>query len=293
MIKIETKRLIVRDYQESDLEVMHQLWSDPAIMYFLDDIMCHSIEDTAENLKNAMANADGHYFCFCDKATGAFMGSVGYTITDATPLGKIVHMGYLLFPKYGGKGYTTEAVEAVIKFAFEQDDCIRITTGCHAENVASYKVMEKVGFYKEAVRIKAVYHDGVMKDRLEYAINKDAYNANQSQLLDNLTENSSLTDVQNYIGKVLDLRGFSKETIQESMLIFLEEAGELAKAIRKTQTNMSVDVDKMQNYDTVESEAADVFVVLLAICNKLNINLFDALKEKERQNCKRNWSFER
>ncbi|MCL2855421.1 MAG: GNAT family N-acetyltransferase [Defluviitaleaceae bacterium] len=175
MITLETQRLIVRDYKESDLRDMHRLWSDPAVMYFLDDIMSHTPEDTASNLKYAMSNADGHYFCFCDKNTGDFIGSVGYTIQNTTPLGKIVHMGYLLLPQYRGKGYTPEAVQAVIKFAFEQDNCIRITTGCHKDNDASRKVMERAGFRKEGERIQAVYHDGEMKDRLEYAINKDDF----------------------------------------------------------------------------------------------------------------------
>ncbi|MCL2854931.1 MAG: hypothetical protein FWE21_04860 [Defluviitaleaceae bacterium] len=116
---------------------------------------------------------------------------------------------------------------------------------------------------------------------------------NQVELLDKLTRKSSLTEVQEYIKTVLDLRGFSDESIQESMLILLEEVGELAKAVRKGHTKMSVDADKMQSYDTVESEVADVFVVLLAVCNKLGINLLDALVEKERQNCSRNWTFER
>ena len=46
----------------------------------------------------------------------------------------------------------------------------------------------------------------------------------------------------------------------------------------------------MQNYDTIESEVADVFIVLTTVCNKLNINLFEALKEKELINCERTWS---
>jgi len=36
--------------------------------------------------------------------------------------------------------------------------------------------LEKAGFRKESEKLKAVYHDGVMKDRLEYAINKDEFN---------------------------------------------------------------------------------------------------------------------
>ena len=44
---------------------------------------------------------------------------------------------------------------------------------------------------------------------------------------------------------------------------------------------MSIDKDKISHYDTIESEVADVFIVLSSICNKLNIDLYKALKDKE------------
>ena len=175
MVRIEAERLIIRDYKESDLNDMHHLWSDKETMYYLDDILTGTIEETAKYLKIGLKNADGHYFCICEKATGRYMGAIGYTITDATPLGKIVHMGYMLLPEYHGHGYMTEAVKKVIEFAFTKDGCIRITTGCIKTHEASRKVMEKAGFRKEGERIKAQYHYGVMKDRLEYAINKDEF----------------------------------------------------------------------------------------------------------------------
>ena len=56
------------------------------------------------------------------------------------------------------------------------------------------------------------------------------------------------------------------------MLLLLEKVGELAKAIRKNATNMSIDNSKINHYDTIESEVADVFIVLSSICNKLNID---------------------
>jgi len=116
---------------------------------------------------------------------------------------------------------------------------------------------------------------------------------NQKELLSKITKESSVNQVQEYIKKVVELRGFANQPIQETMLLLLEETGELAKAIRKTATKMSVDMDKVQNYNTVESEVADVFFVLTAVCNQMNINLLDALKEKEKANCERNWSFDR
>lgn len=116
---------------------------------------------------------------------------------------------------------------------------------------------------------------------------------NQKDLLNTLTDDASLNDIQDYIQKVVELRGFAGQPVQETMLLLLEEAGELAKAVRKSATRMSVDVDRLEHYDTVESEAADVFFVLTALCNQMQINLLDALREKEEKNCERNWSFER
>ena len=175
MVKLETERLIIRDQIESDLIDLHRLWSDKETMYYLEDIITNSIDESAEHLKIGIANADGHYFCICEKSTGNVMGCIGMTITDKTPLGDIVHMGYMLLPEYHGYGYMTEAVKKVIEYAFTKENYIRITTGCIKSHVASWRIMEKVGFRKEGEPIKAQYNDGVMKDRVEYAINKDKF----------------------------------------------------------------------------------------------------------------------
>ena len=115
----------------------------------------------------------------------------------------------------------------------------------------------------------------------------------QMDLLNQITRNSSLTQLQTYNEKIAKLRGFSNESIQETMLALLEEVGELARAIRYTETNMAIDTDKEQNNESIEGEVADVFVVLMTVCSKLGINLHDALIEKERKNCQRNWSQQR
>lgn len=115
-------------------------------------------------------------------------------------------------------------------------------------------------------------------------------NNNQTQLWQNLTKDDTLPQVQEYIKKVINLRGFSEQKIEQTMLLLTEEVGELAKAIRKDKTSMSIDNNKIKNYDTIESEVADVFIVLCSICNKLNIDLFSALKDKEKENIERKWN---
>lgn len=111
----------------------------------------------------------------------------------------------------------------------------------------------------------------------------------QLKLWEDLKENKTLVQVQEYINNVVKIRGFSDQSIEQSMLLLTEEIGELAKAVRKEKTTMSIDNNKIKNYDTIESEVADVFFVLCTVCNKLNIDLFSALKEKEKENIERQW----
>ena len=111
----------------------------------------------------------------------------------------------------------------------------------------------------------------------------------QTQLLEKLTKDKSLNDVQKYIKEVIEIRGFSKQPIEETLLLLTEEVGELAKSIRK-EKGMTVDEKRIKNYDTPASEVADVFIVLASICNTLKIDLFDAIKMKETINVSRSWT---
>lgn len=147
-------------------------------------------------------------------------------------------------------------------------------------------------------REKKAKAKGGFKNRiyLEYVdenenIEEKLNNRNKQQsLLNLLTKKDSLTDVQNYVRQVNELRGFQNQDLQDTMLLLTEEIGELAKAIRKDYTDMSVDINKLNNYGSIESEIADVFYVLSCVCNKLDINILDALKKKEAENINRTWN---
>ena len=112
----------------------------------------------------------------------------------------------------------------------------------------------------------------------------------QQELLKKLTDKSSINEIQSYIKKVMEIRGFNKEKSSDKILLLVEEVGELAKAIRKNENNLGIDKTKEYNYSSIESEIADVFIVLLSICDVLNIDLFKAFLDKEEENIKRTWS---
>lgn len=112
---------------------------------------------------------------------------------------------------------------------------------------------------------------------------------NQENLFKNLNADSSLREIQSYINEVSILRGFSEQSVKDKLLLLMEEVGELTKAIRKSSVGASVDYNKIDNYDSVESEIADVFFMLNSVANMLNIDIFECLKEKEMINKNRVW----
>ena len=97
----------------------------------------------------------------------------------------------------------------------------------------------------------------------------------------------SLQDYQALIRKLVVERGFDKETVPEVFTLLVEEIGELAKAIRKTNGQKTGAHSRQHE---VAEEAADVFWLLVDLCNRLGVDLEAAFNAKETKNRKRNWS---
>jgi len=178
MVKLYTDRLIIRDYILDDLETNHELLSSNIVMYYLQDIKTSTIEETRENLLTLIddqKSKERKYYCFRieNKETNEFIGSIGYTVLDNTPYGKLVHLGYFIKEIYWNKGYTTEALKRTIDFSFNENNVYRIHTGCLKDNISSEKIMKKCGFIKEAEFKEYVFHDGKLKDRVEYRMLKN------------------------------------------------------------------------------------------------------------------------
>jgi len=112
----------------------------------------------------------------------------------------------------------------------------------------------------------------------------------QKELLQNVSKETSVNQLQEYFKLVLEIRGFGNQTAKDKMLLLMEEVGELAKALRKEDYSFTIDQTKINNYETIESEIADVGIVLISLCNVLKINFFDAIIEKEKKNTERTWT---
>lgn len=101
-----------------------------------------------------------------------------------------------------------------------------------------------------------------------------------------LKEKPTLHDFQEYVAEMVKERGFDGETVTQVFMLFLEECGELAKSVRKSQNIKS---DENSEKFHVDDEAADVFIYLLDICNYMDVDLEEAFRRKEEKNKLRSW----
>lgn len=100
-------------------------------------------------------------------------------------------------------------------------------------------------------------------------------------------EDTSLSSLQVYMGQLCKERGWDQDSPELKFLLFTEEVGELAKAIRIHKKIYSE--SKKTTSFQLEEEFADVFSYLLDLANTLNVDLLKAFKEKEAINAKRKW----
>ncbi|MNH58496.1 MazG nucleotide pyrophosphohydrolase domain protein [compost metagenome] len=101
-----------------------------------------------------------------------------------------------------------------------------------------------------------------------------------------LTTRPNLADLQTYVSQLEEERGFTSNTVQQSCLLLGEEIGELFKAIRKQQ---KMKLDSNSKVGNVDEELADILIYLCSIANRLDIDLEQALRDKEEINKKRVW----
>jgi ribosomal-protein-alanine N-acetyltransferase len=89
--------------------------------------------------------------------------------------GRQLEIGYSLVPSERGKGYCTEATQLMVDYLFLSKDTMRIQAQTDPRNVASQKVLEKVGFKKEGILRKNFFMRGEWRDAYIYSILREEW----------------------------------------------------------------------------------------------------------------------
>ena len=102
-----------------------------------------------------------------------------------------------------------------------------------------------------------------------------------------LKSSPSLKELQSYLALVCEERGWTKDSPSEKFVLFIEEVGELAKAMRKAAG--LYDERARQRDVSLEEEFADVLSYLLDLANCFQVDLEEAFRAKEQINQTRSW----
>ena len=102
------------------------------------------------------------------RETGELIGNCGIR-KDSTE-SRLGDIGYEFSPEHWGRGYATEAAREIVRFGFEELGLHRIWSWCVADNVGSWRVMEKIGMHREGHLRENEFYKGRWRDTLMYGM---------------------------------------------------------------------------------------------------------------------------
>ena len=169
---LETVRLLLREMRAEDETDVHEYASDPEVARLM-IWGSNTQEATREFLTRALV-AQAQWprpnvgLAIELKSERRLIGSIELRISDEA--NRTGDFGYVLNRKYWGHGYMTESARAVLNVAFNELKLHRVWGTCHAQNRASYRVMEKLGMRREGLFLKNAMEKGEWRDTYLYAV---------------------------------------------------------------------------------------------------------------------------
>lgn len=181
MPRLESKRLLFRAIKRADLDDIYEYSSNPKTSKYLLWSPHKTISTTREFIEIVLSkykSRDYNDWAIVYKKTGKMIGTCGFTRIDEE--NQLVEIGYVLNPDYWGAGLATEAVERVLKFAFEVMNVNRVEAKFMFGNGASLAVMKKVGMTFEGYQRDAIFAKGKFRTIGIASILKKEYDLNKS-----------------------------------------------------------------------------------------------------------------
>ncbi len=177
MHDLETSRLRLRQVRLFDLPEYHRLLTgDPAVArWMLWDASSDPARAEAAIRRILAGYQDGtrYHWAIARKDTDAFLGTIALVGLD--PEGNTGSFAYMLGREYWGRGYGSEALGAVLRFAFEELELDAIQADHFAENPASGAAMARAGLRPTGILPGKYEKNGIRHDAVQYAITKEEY----------------------------------------------------------------------------------------------------------------------
>ncbi len=171
---VRTERLILRRFTPADAEAFAAYRSDP-------DVARYQSWDApvplTEAVKKVEQFAQGDptepgWFQYAVDLDGVLIGDLGLNLDENLMQ---ADLGFTLAPAYQGRGYATEAVRGLLDHLFIEPKLHRVSAECDARNTASARLLERVGFKQEGLRLSNSWFKGEWTDDLLFGLLRTDY----------------------------------------------------------------------------------------------------------------------
>ena len=144
---LETERLVLRPWEESDAESLYEYAKNPEVGSPAGWQAHGSVEESLFVIKNFFCGAQ--CYAICEKETGRAIGAIELKLQDNSEEAKgedECELGYWIGKPFWGKGYVPEAGKKLLEYAFETLGMNTVWCCFYEGNVKSQRVAEKLGF---------------------------------------------------------------------------------------------------------------------------------------------------
>mgnify|MGYP001225712939 CR=1 FL=1 len=168
---LRTERLLLRPFAPADADAIYALQSNPRVLRYWDSPPWKErarAERFLEVCKQLEAEGTGARLAIERAADGMFIGWC--CLMQWNPDHRSASMGYCLGEAAWGQGFATEAAGALLQWAFDTLDLNRMHAETDTRNIASSRVLEKLGFLREGTQREDCIVDGEVSDTWVYGL---------------------------------------------------------------------------------------------------------------------------
>jgi [ribosomal protein S5]-alanine N-acetyltransferase len=176
-MQLITPRLILREFRDSDFEALREIETIPDTHYYEKGTPGEAV--TREFLSAAQTSTHQeprslYRLAITLPPSDQVRGRIKLIVQTAET--REWEIGWAVHKQEWGKGYATEAAREVMRFAFEELNAHRLIAFCNTGNLASARVMEKLGMRQDGRLRQALWWQGRWVDELVYAILDSEWN---------------------------------------------------------------------------------------------------------------------
>jgi RimJ/RimL family protein N-acetyltransferase len=173
MLPLRTERLVLRQFRSDDLDPLLAFHADPEAVRYVpfpprDRAAVATVLERKTTSTAFAAEGDLVELAVTLAGAGTLVGDVLLALRSVEH--QTVEVGYIFAPAYGGHGYATEAVRALLDLAFGPLGARRVTARVDARNARSRALLERLGVRQEAHLVENEWFKGELTSEVDYGL---------------------------------------------------------------------------------------------------------------------------